>query len=76
MSNSKELQEFEDQIFDKSKNPDVKYNIDHSIEASVKYDFLKEMYGKEKVDSIVPDFLKLHDFSYFQEIQKKLEDLA
>jgi hypothetical protein len=76
MSNSKELEEFENQIFDKEKNPNVKYNIDHSIEASVKYDFLVESYGKESVDSIVPDFLKLHDFSYFQEIQKKLEDLA
>ena len=76
MSNSKELQEFEDQIFDKEKNSDVKYNIDRSIEASVKYDFLVETYSKERVDSIVPDFLKLHDFSYFQEVQKKLEDLA
>ena len=76
MSNSKELQEFEDQIFDKNKNSDVKYNVDNFIEASVKYDFLVETYGKEKVDPIVGDFSKLHDFSYFTEVHKKLQDLA
>ena len=76
MKNSTELQNFEDQLFDSSKNPTIKYNIDHSIEASVKYDFLIEMHGKEKVDSIVPDFQKLYDQSYFLEVQKKLENLA
>jgi hypothetical protein len=75
MNNSKEIQEFEDQIFDKNKNSEVKYNIDYGIEASVKYDFLVETFGKEKVDSVV-DFSKLHDFSYFTEVQKKLQDLA
>jgi hypothetical protein len=76
MNNSKEIQDFEDKIFDKDKNSDIKYNIDYSIEASVKYDFLVETYGKEKVDSIVGDFLKLHDFSHFTEVHKKLQDLA
>lgn len=74
MSNSKELQEFEDQIFDKEKNPNVKYNVDQTIEASVKYDFLIENYGKEKVDALVPDFHQLYDFPYFQEIHNKLEN--
>lgn len=73
MKNSKELQDFEDQIFDSEKNPSVKYNIDRSIEASVKYDFLVETFGKEEVDSIVSDFLELHDHSYFVTVKTKLE---
>lgn len=73
MKNSKELQDFEDKIFDSEKNPSVKYNIDRSIEASVKYDFLVETFGKEEVDSIVSDFLELHDHSYFVTVKTKLE---
>ena len=74
MNNSKELQDFENQIFDSEKNPSIKYNIDHSIEASIKYDFLVETYGKELVDSVVPDFHALYDHSYFLTAKKKLEE--
>lgn len=76
MQNSSELQNFENELFDKTKNPTIKYNIDHSIEASVKYEFLIETYGKDKVNTVVPDFQKLYDQSYFIEVQNKLQNLS
>ena len=72
MKNSKELQEFEDLINDQS-NSEVKYSIDRSIEASVKYIYLTEKYGKEAVDNLVPDTLALSDYDVFVEIKKQLE---
>jgi len=72
MKNSKELQEFEDLIND-SANNEVKYSIDRSIEASVKYSYLTEKYGKEVVDNLVPDTLALSDYDVFLEIKKQLE---
>lgn len=73
MKNAKEIEDFENQIFDKEKNPGIKYTIDHSIEASVKYEFLIESYGKEKVDALVSDFHDLRNYDYFLEISSKLE---
>jgi hypothetical protein len=72
MKNSKELQEFEDLINDPANN-EVKYSIDRSIEASVKYSYLTEKYGKEAVDNLVPDTLTLSDYDVFVEIKKQLE---
>jgi hypothetical protein len=72
MKNSKELQEFEDLINDPANN-EVKYSIDRSIEASVKYSYLTEKYGKEVVDNLVPDTLALSDYDVFLEIKKQLE---
>ena len=72
MKNSKEIQDFENSI-NNSDNTEIKYTIDRSIEASVKYDYLTEIYGKEKVDSIVPDFLVLYDHEVFLEAKQKLE---
>jgi hypothetical protein len=72
MKNSKELQEFEDLINDPSNN-EVKYSIDRSIEASVKYSYLTEKYGKEAVDNLVPDTLTLSDYDVFLEIKNQLE---
>jgi hypothetical protein len=72
MKNSKELQEFEDLINDPANN-EVKYSIDRSIEASVKYSYLTEKYGKEAVDNLVPDTLDLSDYDVFLEIKKQLE---
>jgi hypothetical protein len=72
MKNSKELQEFEDLINDPANN-EVKYSIDRSIEASVKYSYLTEKYGKEAVDNLVPDALTLSDYDVFVEVKKQLE---
>ena len=72
MKNSKELQEFEDLINDPANN-EIKYSIDRSIEASVKYSYLTEKYGKEAVDNLVPDTLTLSDYDVFVEVKKQLE---
>jgi hypothetical protein len=72
MKNSKELQEFEDLINDPANN-EVKYSIDRSIEASVKYSYLTEKYGKEAVDKLVPDTLTLSDYDVFLGVKKQLE---
>jgi hypothetical protein len=72
MKNSKELQEFEDLINDPT-NSEVKYSIDRSIEASVKYSYLTEKYGKEAVDNLVQDVLTLSDYDVFLEIKEQLE---
>lgn len=72
MKNSKELQEFEDLINDQS-NSEVKYSIDRSIEASVKYSYLNEKYGKEAVDNLVSDVLILSDYDVFLQIKEQLE---
>jgi hypothetical protein len=72
MKNSNEIQDFENSI-NGSENTDIKYTIDRSIEASVRYDYLVENYGKNAVDDIVPDFLELYDSELFFEIKKKLE---
>jgi hypothetical protein len=74
MKNDKALQEFEDNIFDPTKNPDVKYKVDVSIECQVKYDFLVESYGKEMVDSEVNDIMLLDDISFFNQVLTKLEN--
>lgn len=74
MKNSKEIDDFEKKIFDKENNPNIKYNIDHSIEASVKYEFLIENFGKERVDSLVKDFHELYDHDQFNIILQKLQN--
>lgn len=72
MKNSKEIEDFEKSI-NGPENSEIKYTIDRSIEASVRYEYLIENYGKEKVDSVIPDFLELYDSEIFSEIKKKLE---
>lgn len=72
MKNSKELQEFEDLINGPGNN-EIKYSIDRSIEASVKYSYLTEKYGKESVDNLVSDVLVLSDFEIFVKVQEQLE---
>ena len=47
------VNEFEKIILDPEKTGDVKYKVDISMEASVKYQFLCESYGKERVDELL-----------------------
>lgn len=72
MKNSKEIQDFENSI-NSPENTEIKYTIDRSIEASVRYDYLVENYTKEKVDALVPDFLELYDTDTFVSVKEKLE---
>jgi hypothetical protein len=72
----KSLNEFESEIFDEAKNSTIKYSIDRDIEASVRYDFLQETYGKERVDEVLSDkgknFLELCNSEYYTMISESL----
>jgi hypothetical protein len=66
---NEEVQKFEEMILDNKNTPDIKYNIDRDIEASVKYEYLCESFGKEKTDSAIKEseleISDLHDLSNF-----------
>jgi hypothetical protein len=40
-----ELKKFEESIFNRELNPEIKYSVDLEMESQVKYDFLKEKHG-------------------------------
>jgi hypothetical protein len=59
---NEEVQKFEEMILDNKNTPEIKYNIDRDIEASVKYEYLCESFGKEKTDSAIKESgFNLHD---------------
>jgi len=70
-----ELRQFEDKIINNGSS-EIKYSIDRDIEASVRYDFLQETYGKERVDEVLSDkgknFLELFDTEYYTMISESL----
>jgi hypothetical protein len=68
------IQEFEDSLSNNIQNPDIKYSLDRVIEGEVKYGYLTEKFGKERVDALVSDFLFLSDFDFFLKIKEKLEN--
>ena len=72
--NKNVIQEFEDSLSDNINNPDIKYSLDKVIEGEVKYNYLVEIFGKERVDLLVSDFLFLSDFEFFVKIKEKLQD--
>jgi hypothetical protein len=65
--------EFEDSLSDNIKNPDIKYSLDKAIDGEVKYRYLTEKFGIEKVEALVSDFLLLSDFEFFTRIKEKLQ---
>lgn len=71
--NKNVIDEFEDSLFDGIKNPNIKYSLDKAIDGEVKYAYLVENFGKDKVDSLVSDFLFLADFDFFTAVKEKLE---
>ena len=72
---SKKFDDFEKSLNDPKINTDIKYTLDRGIEASVKYEYLCEQYGKEIVDSLVDDFIILSDYGNFLVIKEKLEKI-
>jgi hypothetical protein len=70
---SENIQNFENMILNKENTEEIKYSIDRSIEASVKYSYLTEKYGKEAVDNLVSDVLILSDYDVFLQIKEQLE---
>ncbi len=62
-------------ILDREKTGQIKYTVDRAIEADVKYSFLKDVYGKEHVDSVLAslgkDFMDLNDPEVFEAVKTK-----
>lgn len=71
--NSKEIEEFEQKISNQDTNAQIKYRVDRSIEASVKYEYLVEKYGEEEVEALVKDVIDLFDVDFYNTVKKKLE---
>lgn len=72
---NKQFNEFEESLNDPKINTDIKYTLDRGIEASVKYEYLCEQFGKGIVDSLVDDFIILSDYENFLVIKDKLEKI-
>lgn len=49
------LQDFENVILNKENTKEIKYTIDTDIETSVRYEYLCEMFGKEKTDVAIKE---------------------
>jgi hypothetical protein len=71
--NSKEIEEFEQKISNQDMNAQIKYRVDRSIEASVKYEYLVEKYGEKEVEALVKDAIDLFDGDFYNTVKKKLE---
>ena len=71
--NSKELEEFEQKVNNQDMNSQIKYRVDRSLEASVKYEYLFETYGEEKVGELVKDVIDLFDVDFYNSVKKKLQ---
>jgi hypothetical protein len=71
--NSKELEEFEQKVNNQDMNSQIKYRVDRSLEASVKYEYLVETYGEEKVGELVKDVIDLFDVDFYNSVKKKLQ---
>jgi hypothetical protein len=71
-----QIEEFEKNILDPDKTGGIKYSIDRDIEASVKYDFLKEIYGTTQVELALHEegksLLDLSDLDTFKKISEIL----
>jgi len=72
--NKNVIDEFEDSLLNNIQNPDIKYSLDKAIDGEVKYGYLVENFGKERVDALVSDFLFLSDFDFFVKIKEKLQN--
>lgn len=69
---NREFSEFENKLFEVEINPDIKYSIDKDMESKIKYDYLVDLYGKERVDEVVKDYKDLFDHEEFGRVKKIL----
>lgn len=76
--NPEDFEKFEKTILDGSKTGPIKYTVDKSIEASVKFEFLCDAYGQERVENIMQElgikFTDLSDSSKLKEISEKISE--
>jgi hypothetical protein len=76
---NQQFENFEGTILNQEKTGEIKYSIDRDIEASVRYDYLSEIHGIEKVknalDGIGKTFIDLSDTNLFREISERLSKI-
>jgi hypothetical protein len=72
------VQKFEKIILDTKNTDEIKYTIDRNIEASVKYEYLCESFGKEETDSAIAEsgfeMVDLYDIDNFNIIAEILNN--
>lgn len=75
MMNEK-VHDFEKIILNNENTAEIKYSVDRNIEASVKYEYLCESFGKDETDSAIKEsgfnVVDLHDLDNFNIIAEKL----
>ena len=73
------FENFENTILDQGKTGEIKYTIDRDIEASVRYDFLRDLHGGENVklalESEGKTFIDLSDTDLFRSIRERLSKI-
>jgi hypothetical protein len=71
------IQNFENIILNKENTKEIKYTIDKNIEASVKYEYLCDSFGKEETDlAIEESFLVMADLYDLDNFNIVLEILS
>jgi hypothetical protein len=66
---NEKVSDFEKIILDNKNTPEIRYSVDRNVEASVKYEYLCESFGKEETDSAIKesgfDMIDLYDLDNF-----------
>lgn len=75
---NEKVNDFEKMILDNKNTPEIKYSVDRNVEASVKYEYLCENFGKEETDASLKesgfgmiDLYDLDNFNIISEILSK-----
>jgi hypothetical protein len=70
------FENFEKTILNGGNTPSIKYRIDENMEAAVKYQFLCDSYGKERVEKVLKElgfnFLDIANQEIFKKISEKI----
>lgn len=78
MINQDDFVNFEKTILNQENTPSVKYKVDHNMEAAIKFQFLCDTYGKDKVQSTLEElklsFLDIADPQNFLLISEKIKE--
>jgi hypothetical protein len=73
---NEKVSDFEKIILDNKNTPEIRYSVDRNIEASVKYEYLCESFGKDETDSAIKEsgfnVTDLHDLDNFNIIAEIL----
>lgn len=78
MINQDDFVNFEKTILNQENTPSVKYKIDHNMESAIRFQFLCDTYGKDKVQSTLEElkfsFLDIADPQNFLLISEKIKE--